>query len=120
MGDLSEHFDSSEFRDHQDHSLKGPAPRLVIILERIRAAIGRPLPIVSGYRSPASNRRAGGARYSRHLVGEAADIPSGLVTVDQAIASGAGGIGVCRGWVVHVDCRTLARPIVFTDCPKGL
>lgn len=119
MGDLSPHFDSSEFRDHRDHSLKGPSPRLIELLERIRAAIERPLPIVSGYRSEATNRRVGGARNSRHLLGEAADIPSGLVSVSTAVAAGAGGIGVCGLWVVHVDCRPMARPMIFEDCSKG-
>lgn len=93
----------------------GPDPELVAILERIRSGIGRPLPIVSGYRSPATNRIVGGAPRSYHLRGRAADIPSGLVTVEQAVAAGARGIGVRKGWVVHVDSRRTARPVIFDD-----
>lgn len=116
MGDLSEHFSRSEFIDRRTGKLIGPDPRLVAVLERIRRGIGRPLPIVSGYRTAASNRAVGGASRSHHLSGRAADIPSGLVTVEQALAAGATGVGRCQGWVVHVDTRRTARPVVFNDC----
>ena len=115
MGDLSAHFSRSEFRDHRTGELVGPSTELVAILERLRSRIRRPLPIVSGYRSAATNRAVGGAPRSHHLSGRAADIPSGLVTVEQAVAAGAGGIGVRQGWVVHVDSRRTARPVIFND-----
>lgn len=116
MGDLSPHFDSSEFRDHRDGSLVGPDPELVQVLERLRAIDGRPLPVLSGYRSPATNRLVGGAGRSQHLVGRAADIPAGRFTVAQARAAGARGIGWCHGWVVHVDVRPARRAVIFEDC----
>lgn len=115
MGDLSRHFSSSEFRDHRTGGLVGPTRKLLRILEGIRASIGRPLPIVSGYRSPATNKAAGGAARSYHLRGRAADLPAGLVRPEQAISAGAGGIGVRDGWVVHVDDRAVARPVIFED-----
>jgi hypothetical protein len=40
----------------------------------IQAAWGSPIVVSSGYRSRPYNRRVGGARNSRHLYGEAADI----------------------------------------------
>lgn len=119
MGDLSEHFSRWEFKDHQDGSLIGPTPELIAILERIRSAIGKPLQIVSGYRSPSHNRAVGGARRSYHLQGRAADLPRGVVTVAQAVAAGAGGIGRCDGWAVHVDDRrrpASGRAVIFDDC----
>lgn len=118
MGDISAHFSRSEFRDHRTGQLVGPSPALITILEAIRTRIGRPLPIVSGYRSQATNRAVGGARSSFHLTGRAADLPEGLVTVDIATVAGAGGLGVCRGWVVHVDDRPRinGRPVIFEDC----
>jgi DUF1009 family protein len=45
----------------------------------------------------------------------AADLPVGMVTVAVARAAGARGIGVRRGWVVHVDTRAARRPVIFAD-----
>lgn len=118
MGDLSRNFDAKEFRDRRTGELVGPDAALVAVLQRLRDRIGRPLPIVSGYRSPSSNRLVGGVARSHHLSGRAADIPSGLVTVGQALAAGARGIGRCQGWAVHIDTRRTSRPVIFEDCPK--
>lgn len=116
MGDLSTDFSREEFIDRRTGQLVGPTPELLWRLQLLRNRIGRALPIVSGYRSPSTNRLVGGARRSRHLVGDAVDIPPGLVTVDQAIADGFSGIGHCEGWVVHLDCRPVAKPVIFEDC----
>lgn len=105
MGDLSPHFDSSEFRDKRDGHYHRPPQALIDVLERIRALTGKPLPIISGTRSRRSNRLVGGARRSRHLVGDAADIPAGHATPEQAIRAGATGVGELRGWATHVDVR---------------
>lgn len=120
MGDLSPHFDSSEFRDHRTGELPagGIDPALVQVLEALRSLDGRPLPVLSGFRSPATNKLVGGARQSQHMVGRAADIPSRRYTVAQAMAAGARGIGHCGGWVVHVDTRRTGRPMIFEDCPS--
>lgn len=105
MGDLSPHFDSSEFRDRRDGHYHPPPAKLLEVLECIRAITGRPLPIVSGTRSKRSNRLVGGAPLSRHLHGDAADIPAGHATPEQAIECGATGVGELRGWATHVDVR---------------
>ncbi|MCO7630340.1 D-Ala-D-Ala carboxypeptidase family metallohydrolase [Pseudomonas guariconensis] len=42
-------------------------------LEQVRALCGAPIIVSSGYRSPAVNRRVGGASSSAHLSGLAAD-----------------------------------------------
>lgn len=82
------------------------AAKLARHLERLRAIKGgQPLPIVSGYRSPAHNARVGGARLSQHLVGRAADIPPGYATVAQAMEAGFTGIGNQGKWAIHVDVR---------------
>ena len=116
MGDISAHFSRWEFRDHTTGELIGPSDNLVEHLERLRGIVGRPIVIVSGYRSPSHNRAVGGARRSYHLLGRAADLRSGVVTVDQALAAGFGGIGRCGKWVVHVDDRRVAHPVIFDDC----
>lgn len=48
--------------------------RVAALLEQIRALVGGPLTVSSGYRSPAVNAAVGGARNSAHLQGLAADI----------------------------------------------
>ena len=116
MGDLSPHFSTYEFTCHHCGRIEGPTASLLAVLEHIRTTIGRPLPILSGYRCPTHNRAIAGARRSQHLLGRAADFKAGLVSVAQARAAGARGIGVCAGWVVHVDVRTVAAPLIFDDC----
>ena len=46
----------------------------VLILEPLREALGRPIRITSGYRSPRVNQIIGGAKNSAHVFGLAADI----------------------------------------------
>lgn len=71
---LGENFTLVEFasRDGADEVLVHPA--LVALLERVREHFGKPVSVNSGYRSPSHNRRIGGARSSRHVMGLAADI----------------------------------------------
>lgn len=117
MGDLSEHFDSSEFRD----PVTGEArivPRLVAALELLRQTARRPIRITSGYRSAQHNTQVGGTARSRHLIGEAADIQIVGLTVlqmyavaEQVPAFRDGGIGIYpQEGILHVDVRgTRAR-----------
>ena len=44
------------------------------VLDPLRAGLGRPVRVTSGYRSPAVNQAVKGARSSQHMLGEAADI----------------------------------------------
>jgi uncharacterized protein YcbK (DUF882 family) len=114
VGDLSPHFSSSEFADHVTGQVVVD-PNLITHLERLRLEVGKPCVIVSGYRSPTTNRAVGGAVNSQHLYGRAADLRTGYATRDQAVAAGFTGIGVCGGWAVHVDVRP--GPLeVFADC----
>jgi peptidoglycan hydrolase-like protein with peptidoglycan-binding domain len=109
---------------------------LLVALERLRSSVGRPLPIVSGWRDVAHNRRVGGALSSQHTygaapelssirrqlavsalqnAGRAADFNRGYITLDDARALRLfSGIGwrEDRGvrWVTHVDVRTNATP----------
>ena len=48
--------------------------RIARVMEEVRSRLGdRPIRVNSWYRDPATNRAVGGARYSRHLVGDAID-----------------------------------------------
>lgn len=44
------------------------------VLEPARIALGMPIRVTSGYRSPALNSAVGGAKSSQHMLGEAVDI----------------------------------------------
>lgn len=112
MGDLSDHFDSAEFRC-RGYLLKGHRPHETLVLPALVHALehlrenegGRPLRIVSGHRCAWYNAWVDGARFSQHLRGAAADIPAGYAMVGAAARAGFRGIG-CRGlWAVHVDVR---------------
>ena len=80
-------------------------PRLLTSLERLRARIRQPIPILSGYRCPVHNHQVGGAADSQHMYAAAADIPERLATVHDAEFAGFVGIGRRGIWAVHVDVR---------------
>ena len=82
---LSPHFSLAELVSSQVATRKGidnaPAPAIVAnlthlaaLLEQVRALVGAPVAISSGYRSPALNKAVGGAANSAHVLGLAADI----------------------------------------------
>lgn len=82
---MSEHFTIAELTFSQTATRRGidntPSEqvsnnlrRLMGTLELVRALVGKPLTISSGYRSPALNIAVGGARDSAHVKGLAADI----------------------------------------------
>lgn len=103
MGDLSKNFSRSEFTCGHCKRLDLLDDKLVRVLQRIRDDIGKPLPVVSGYRCCAHNAKVGGIQFSQHLYGRAADIPRGLVRPQMVAAAGGHGAGVRAGWVIHVD-----------------
>jgi uncharacterized protein YcbK (DUF882 family) len=121
MGDLSKHFSKHEFAcrcgcGFGTHS-GDVSTELVSLLEGIRAEAGGPLRINSGCRCEAYNQLVGGAAYSRHVTGEAADIGveggwRRFKVQKAAHLMGAEGVGTARGFV-HVDVHH-GSP----DCPR--
>lgn len=94
-----------------------------VILDPLRAHLGRPVRITSGYRSAAVNARIGGSKTSAHMSGEAADIKvdgladgaHGIVAALRAIHPPGGWDQVIayapsRGGHVHVGIRAGAWP----------
>jgi uncharacterized protein YcbK (DUF882 family) len=83
-------------------------------LQAIRDAIGKPIIINSGYRSPEHNKKVGGAVNSFHVKGMAVDFRVNGMSqqdlfnkVEELIKSGAiiqGGLGLYSSWV-HYDIR---------------
>lgn len=85
------------------------------VLDPVRHDWGSPLIVVSGYRSPEYNRRVGGARWSQHLRGRAADITPKkgdardlhaliMLKYECGDIPALGGLGEYEGFV-HVDIR---------------
>ena len=61
--------------DAQLSQVLGNIKALVLnVLDPLRARIGRPIIITSGYRSQRVNELVGGSKTSQHLLGKAADI----------------------------------------------
>ena len=83
---LSPHFCVREFRckDGSDPVFIDTA--LAELLERIREHFGKPVTITSAYRTPAHNAKAGGAKFSQHLYGRAADIRVQGASVEDVAA----------------------------------
>ena len=121
MGDLSDHFSSSEFVC-QCGCGYGTNPgdvseALLEILEDMREVIQRPIIITSGCRCRYHNRVVNGAVHSRHVTGEAADIGvlGGRERYDvekAAYEAGAFGVGKANTFI-HVDCHPGS-----SQCPR--
>ena len=89
--------------------------------EAIRAVVGRPILVLSAYRTREHNRRVGGARNSQHIYGRALDLgtPTGWtrdqfyqVIRGEAKHAGIRGLGK-YSWGVHIDIRESERLIVW-------
>ena len=130
-GRLSANFSVGECRSKGDGTAWVHRD-LLVALERLRAATGKPLSLVSCWRDVAHNRRVGGARTSQHTYGASPElhrIQSSLLAGAHLFAGRAAdfnrsyirtqdcvnlrlfsGIGHRDGWVTHVDIRTSASP----------
>lgn len=114
---LSANFTVREFRCRDGSDPVFVDSELVRVLQNIRDHFGEPVVITSAYRTAAHNKAVGGAAYSQHCYGRAADIRVAGVTVERLAAYAekllpdTGGIGRYpvrsgrpTGWV-HVDVR---------------
>lgn len=105
---LSPHFVVKEFacKDGCDRVLIDSD--LVLILEKIRTFLNRPVHVLSGYRTESYNYKVDGAKDSYHLKGRAADISVSKISMQKvAIAAamfGAKGVIVYKNFV-HIDTR---------------
>lgn len=90
---------------------------MIAALDRVRAAVGHPIVITSGYRDPTHNARVGGAKRSRHMVGDAVDIDVSRLDEEQRyaliwhlLAEGFTSFGSYAGSsFIHADMRPSAR-----------
>ena len=107
---LGRHFKVKEFACKDGSPIVFIDDYLYSVLDILRHKIGKPVIITSGYRTPAWNEKAGGAKYSYHMRGMAADIrvngmsPKELAKELDKIVENSCGIIVYNGWV-HFDTR---------------
>lgn len=109
---LSTHFDKSEFACHHCGHCTKINPRLLELLEQLRADIGNvPIHINSGYRCPTHNANVGGVPNSQHVLGTAADlaVPSTMALdefVEHVKQLPFDWVGIYPySYFVHVDVR---------------
>lgn len=114
MGNLSAHFDSSEFNCKTCGKAATISNLLISRLEEIHSIMkAKAIYITSGYRCPNCSVKVGGYRTDAHVKGMAADIKvqkqDGSYYTAEDIAEvaervGFGGIGLMQG-ATHVDTR---------------
>lgn len=107
---VSENFKVKEFKCKDGSDVILIDTGLVGILQKIRTHFGRAVHINSAYRTPAYNKKIGGATYSQHCYGTACDIringvtPLEIAKFAETLLEGWGGIGIYKNFV-HVDTR---------------
>lgn len=106
---LSTNFKVREFKCKDGSDVIFVADELVKVLQQIRDHFKKPVTINSAYRTPAYNKKVGGATYSQHLYGTAADVvvsgvaPSEVYKYADSILK-AGGVGKYDTFT-HIDVR---------------
>ena len=107
---LSENFKVKEFASTDGSDPIFIAPKLVEVLQKIRTHFNKPLTINSAFRTAARNKTVGGAKYSQHLYGTAADIvvkgiaPKDVAEYAEKLMPNTGGIGIYSNFT-HIDVR---------------
>ena len=107
---LSTNFKVREFACSDGSDPIFIAQELVEVLQKIRTHFGKPVTINSAYRTPTKNKQVGGATYSQHLYGTAADIsikgvsPKDVAAYAETLLPNKGGIGIYSTFT-HIDVR---------------
>lgn len=107
---LSKNFTVKEFTCSDGTDTVFISLALVNLLQKIRDHFGKAVIINSAYRTEAHNKSIGGATYSQHKYGLAADIhingvtPKEIAAYVETLMPSSGGIGIYKSFV-HVDVR---------------
>lgn len=107
---LSANFKVEEFACSDGSDPIFIAPKLVMILQKIRRHFGKPVIINSAYRTVSKNKAVGGVTRSQHLYGTAADIhiigvtPKEIAKYAETLLPTSGGIGIYSNFT-HIDVR---------------
>ena len=107
---LSKNFTVKEFACSDGTDTVFISLALVSLLQRIRDYFGKAVIINSAYRTEAHNKKIGGATYSQHKYGVAADIhingvtPKEIAAYVETLIPNRGGIGIYKNFC-HIDTR---------------
>ena len=107
---ISKNFRVREFRCQDGSDVVFIESDLVDILQKIRDHFGKAVTITSAFRTASHNKKVGGATYSQHLYGKAADIkvsgvaPSVVADYVETLMPSTGGVGRYSTFT-HVDVR---------------
>ena len=107
---LSKNFTVKEFACSDGTDTVFISLALVNLLQKIRNHFGKAVIINSAYRTEAHNKSIGGATYSQHKYGLAADIhingvtPKEIAAYVETLMPSSGGIGIYKSFC-HVDVR---------------
>ena len=107
---LSKNFRVREFRCKDDTDPIFIDSDLVDVLQKVRDHFGKAVTITSAFRTASHNKKVGGATYSQHCYGKAADIkvsgvaPSKVAEYVETLMPNTGGIGRYSTFT-HVDVR---------------
>lgn len=107
---LSENFKVKEFASTDGSDPIFIAPELVEVLQKIRTHFNKAVRINSAFRTVTRNTAVGGAKYSQHLYGTAADIvvagvsPLKVAEYAETLMPNTGGIGRYSTFT-HIDVR---------------
>lgn len=107
---LTKNFKVREFACRDGSDVIFISMDLVEILQKIRDHFGKAVTINSAYRTVAYNKKVGGATYSQHLYGTAADIvvkgvaPETVAAYAETLLPKSGGVGRYASFT-HVDVR---------------
>ena len=107
---LSKNFTVKEFACSDGTDTVFISLTLVNLLQKIRNHFGKAVIINSAYRTEAHNKSIGGATYSQHKYGLAADIhingvtPKEIAAYVETLLPSSGGIGIYKSFC-HVDVR---------------
>ncbi len=117
---VTKNFNMSEmeFYSKVPPNLLDNAKEVLTNIQVLIDALGAPMTIMSGYRSPERNAAVGGATKSQHMEGNAVDLQCKTKTplemynmVEKLIKEGKmkqGGLGIYDGWI-HYDTRKAGK-----------
>jgi uncharacterized protein YcbK (DUF882 family) len=109
---LSKNFRVKEFACQDGSDPIFISQELVDVLQKIRSHFGRAVTVTSAYRTAKHNKAVGGATYSQHLYGTAADIkvtgvkPADVYAYAETLLPNSGGLGLYPTFT-HVDVRAV-------------
>ena len=107
---ISKNFRVREFRCQDDTDPIFIDSDLVNVLQKVRDHFDKAVTITSAFRTASHNKNVGGATYSQHCYGKAADIkvsgvaPSKVAEYVETLMPNTGGIGRYSTFT-HVDVR---------------